>query len=71
MKLKYIPFKEKHDLHSDLLVCLKQQYDMAKKPVLSDDDLGYLTGLKHAKVQGIEDLIVAIKKHGKVQIFTE
>ena len=38
---------------------------------LDDCDLSYLIGLRDAGVKGAQELINAIEKHGRIQIYTQ
>jgi hypothetical protein len=37
--------------------------------ILTTRDMGYLAGLKDARIPGVEELMAAVEKYGKVELF--
>lgn len=58
-------------LPDDLKRALQKRYDTPLLDhCLDDSDLSYLEGLRDAGVKGAQELINAIEKHGRIEIYT-
>ena len=71
-KLKYNPYKDVVILDDQLRDILRTKFNLSQsKSTLTEDDIGYILGLKDAGITGAAKLIVAINQHKKIELYIE
>lgn len=71
MNLYWLPVSPKRGkgLPDKLKFVLRERFEYPVRVEFDEHTIGYLQGLHDAGVEGAEELIEAIEKHGRIQVF--